>query len=280
MLLITTTSGRPKAFERLAKYVSQQTFDYHQWLIVTDDWEDYKFPKDKRVKVVKRDGSEDTLPSLNHNLLTALEHVGDHDRIAIMEDDDWYHSSYLYEINRLLDKGDLAGFNEDAYYYVLSRRAKRWHNQDHASLAATAFKASVVPLVQEVCRKGDVFVDGLVWKQWKGTKILAHNFTGLLPGQPPTIINERGHPQSGNIKDEHPRHVGLKQPWHGGKTGLSTLGHTAEGGFDQQGFVLKRWLGEDADFYLKFTEAYNPAKEGSRPPMGIMMHMPITSLDG
>lgn len=277
MLLVTTTKNRPVAFNHLATLVKRMDgAEYHDWLVVTDgDTEDYKFPKNKRFRLIERDNSEDIYPSLNHNLLCALDNVGDHDKIVLLEDDDWYSPNYLKETEKMLDRADLFGWCEDFYYHVLSRRPQRLHNQDYASLAATAFKPSVIPYLKACCERGDYAIDWRLWRGWvqkepaqiagasstrfagpevsylinfNGRKELRHNFWGVpVPGGEPEID------ESGAAKGT-PRHVGIKENWHKGSDGLSRFGHKPSGGFDPMGVELKKQIGEeDAKFYLKFT---------------------------
>lgn len=269
MQIITTTRNRPKAFEALKAWVKKQELQDYEWLIVCDGGaEDYVFPRSSgsaKVKVVKRDPSDDTMPSLCHNWLTALEHVS-HDKCVVLEDDDWYHPMYLSEMSKMLDRADLAGFSHDAYYHVLERKAQRRHNIDLAALAATGFRKNVVSFLKEVASKGDIHMDLILWHEYKGKKLLVNNFTGI-------DTNSRSQPRlddKGNILGERPRHVGIKQNWHGGEDGLTQA--TSGGGIDQTGKVLRAWLAEDAAFYLKFTKE----PDTNKPQPFILMEMPIT----
>jgi hypothetical protein len=313
ILLVTVDKNRPKAMECLQKLVDKQTTQDFDWLIVIDGWEGYKFPK--KAKVIKRDNSEDTLPSICENWLNALDWIEAHeqyDKIIILEDD-WYHREYVLETAALLDKGDLAGWCEDAYYYVLSRKARRCHNVNFAALASTAFNRSVIPYMRECCQLGTVFIDKPLWlgisetsmmpqppltlangqvvspppvqytrivKNFNGKRVLADNFTGLVSNEAAQIKWEDGKmtlitnaaviDNNGNIVDEHPRHVGLKEPWHGGNV-LSNHDARQGGGPDIYGDKLKQWLKEDAKVYLAFTR--DPPRNPY--PPNIMVPMPI-----
>lgn len=285
VLLITTTHGRPKAFAALQKWVELQSAEEFHWLIVCDDWDGYKFPpKSSRVTVIKRDASEDddSLPSLNRNWLAALDWIDQHedyDKMIVLEDDDFYHRDYVRETRKHLDAADLVGWNEDAYYYVLSRRARRVHNQEHASLAATGFKRSVLPYLRECVQKGDIFIDCFLWLDKAPRNIkkrLVDNFTGIVYGsrEQPKMDNK------GNIANEYPRHVGMKTPWHGGAEGLSTKGHDPAqgGGSDILGVTLRKWIGEEAaEFYLKFTVTPDGPWNRRACPPNMMLPLPMDS---
>lgn len=256
MQIITVTRSRPAAFDQLRKFVKAQDLQDYEWLIVCDEGaDDYHFPVTKgtaRVKVVRRDTGEDTLPSFNANWLAALDHVTD-DKVVVLEDDDWYNRSYLTDMNKMLDQADLAGFDHNAYYYVLERKAQRRHNGGMSALATTGFRRSLVPQVRKLLESGSVHLDILLWREFTGRKLLVDNFTGIdsASGIQPKIDED-----TGNIVGEHPRHVGLKQPWHGGAAGLTQGG--SHGGLDQTGKILRSWLGDDAAFYLKFTREHDP----------------------
>jgi len=276
--IITCTHNRPTPFKNLERYVAAQTFQDFDWFVVCDAGADnYKFKL--KQKVIRREASEDDpMPSLCHNMLAGLEAVKGYERVALLEDDDWYHENYLFETMRHLDQTELMGWSSDAYYYVLNRKAKRMHNNAHASLACTAFKASALPWVKKCCERGQVFIDMLLWLGYEqdakkirfpGKKLLVSNFTGL----PEWGLQQPKLDKSGFIINEHPRHVGLKENWHGEETGLSEFGHRAEGGMDVLGDVLKKWLGEEeAAQYLKYTVTPKPGA-----PF-IIMPMPVEAI--
>ncbi len=304
LLLLTVTSGRPRCFERLTKYITSQTTDDFRWLVVTDDYNNYQFTPD--ALVVKREHQPGD-NSLCANLLTAIEWIKarpEYNQIILMEDDDWYCQTYVRETKKLFEKGNLIGWHENAYYYVLSRKSRRCHNKGFAALATTGFDRSVIPYLESVCKQNTIFVDKMLWNgivqetvesgikkmlpdgstielppqkisrvtsNFQGRKCLADNFTGLLDNVQPVLDKH------GSVKDEYPRHVGLKQNWHQGKSGISQ-GHDPNvgGGIDMGGKTLKKWLGEDeAKFYLTFTRDIpsNPY------PPGIIIEMPISEFD-
>lgn len=320
-LLVTCTRGRPKAFDLLAKIVKKQTTQDFDWLVICDEWAGYKFPKE--CKIIKRDGTDDTLPSLNENWRAALDWVAKHEsygKILVIEDDDWYHREYVLETATLLDRCDLFGWQEDAYYYCLSRKARRCHNVGFAALGATAFNRTVLPYLRKCVELGTPHIDVALWRgirekavmaqppmtmsggvtvappaveyarikeEFAGKKLLAHNFTGLAEegttirwddqGKLIVVSNEPHLDNHGNIAGEHPRHVGMKEPWHGGVPGASSYGHDprSAGGPDIFGDTLRKWLGnEDAKLYLQFTK--DPPRN-PYPPM-LMVPMPIDSV--
>jgi hypothetical protein len=312
-LLVTTTSGRPKAFGVLQKWVKAQTTDDFHWLVVSDDWEGYQFNKSQTV--IKRDASEDTLPSLNHNWLKALEYIEskpEYQKIVVIEDDDYYASDYVKNMIGFLDEADLAGYEEDAYYYVVNRRARSLHNVGFASLAATGFTRAVLSWFKTCASENNIFIDKTLWQglhetvlipqpslmskdgrmiqpppvpykqsvaRWEGKRMLADNFTGLKPGEKLEL-------KDGWPRDYRPRHVGMKENWHGGKDGLSKTGHDALQGSAQDPFGnrLKAWVpNEVATYYLNLTAKLHPSADPNTQrakggyPNGVIVPLPVAT---
>lgn len=291
-LLVTVTCNRPKAFEQLKKVVKKQTTNDFHWLIVCDGgWDKYVFPKD--ATVIKRDNSADTRHSICENWLAAIGWIQEHeyDKFIIIEDDDYYHPQYVLQTIQLLDNGDLVGWFNDAYYYVLSRKPRLVHNQNLATLAATAFNRKALGHVERCAAYGNKSIDLLLWHdnppdgfpRFTGKKILADNFTGLVATGPEFRYETDGHltlitnqpelDDKGNLKDAYPRHVGMKEPWHGGELGATNHSPQQGGGIDlAKGLKLKEWIGEDnARFYLSFTRDIptNPYPPNTLVAMGV-----------
>ena len=217
-LICTVTSGRPTAFSYLARWVeNQNTRDFH-WLVVTDDSAGYTFPT-KKCTVVRREPDGTDTPSICQNWSAALDWIEEreeYDKIMVMEDDDYYAKSYVHEVAKYLDQTDLFGWHEDAYYYVLSRKAKMVHNVGFACLASTAFTRKVIPYLRECIAQDNPFIDNLLWcgireetffasppmihpdgreerlppvpytrvkSSYQGSKMLVHNFYNTIHGR-------------------------------------------------------------------------------------------------
>lgn len=257
---LTCTSGRPVAFAYLVKWVERFDDNNFKWVIVSDDYEDYKFSK--KAKVIKRQPSEGH--SFCQNLIVGLEYLQkqkDFEAVSFWEDDDYYRPGYTVKISQMLRKANLVGFNEDAYYYVLTRQQYRCHNQDTASLAATACTKEVVPLLLEIAAKNDPMMDIPLWQRYTGRKKLWHNFWFTEYGN--YKFWQCKLDRQGNAVEEGPFHVGIKQNWHKGKQGISEFGHVEEGrgGVDWFGHIARKWFGNEASNYLKFTDAIIKAQE-------------------
>lgn len=268
MLIITCTSGRPKALEALIKFsISAQTLDDYEHLIVCDDPDGYRFPKDKKTKVIKREHDPNGPPSICQNYGASLDYFeqSSHQKAVFFEDDDAYVQSYLRETTKQLDRADLFGWSMDAYYWVMWRRAKRWLNVGYAALASTGITRNALSWAKECVQQGKPQIDLALWfgyqasngqlKHFHGKRLLADNFSGFDENSPmPKKIDRKT-----GLAIEYPRHVGLKSPWHGGLQHASDIGMQPHGGVDHDGSTLRKWLSpEAASYFLSFTRTPKP----------------------
>lgn len=171
--IITPTGDRPEALTLLAGYIQRQTYtDAVQWIVVDDG--EYPFcphgylarPIDCasfELTYVRRDEPNVKGGSLNRNMIRGLQ-VVKHEHVAIMEDDDWYHPTYLEVVSRRLQDVELFGESGSLYYNVQQRRWRKIPSTSHASLCQTSFRASLIPQIDQCCRVATPFIDLHVWK--------------------------------------------------------------------------------------------------------------------
>lgn len=198
LFVITPTDGRPEAFALLERWIGAQTWrDGFRWIVAGRDLARYS-PKLNQV-VIRRGDKHHELHPLCANLLHALELVEaearEGDVILICEDDDYYVPHYFLRMARELEVEELAGEGEAKYYNVRTRRFKQLHNRDRASLAQTAFRPSLIPLVREICLRGRPMVDLQLWREFAGKKLVFPT-AGLhvgLKGMPGTSGVGMGH---------------------------------------------------------------------------------------
>lgn len=195
--LITPTRGRPRPFALLERWVARMAgLSVHavnwEWIVGTDDAEGYEFTRAQRVVRTRLDAAGLPVPpaegaaSLCSNLAAALQ-VATGDVIVVLEDDDWYGPAH---VQRLLDAleahpgTELVGTCPAYYYHLPSRRWQCMGNKEHASLAQTGFRRSLVPHVLELCARGHAFLDVALWRlpQVTGRRLLPNldHATGLL----------------------------------------------------------------------------------------------------
>jgi hypothetical protein len=164
------------------------------------------------------------------NLLSALDRVRG-DRVLVIEDDDWYAPDYLETMDRWLDQADLAGEARAKYYNVFYRNYFVNANLHHASLCQTAFHASLIPTVMEICRQAIKWPDLTLWNRVRGRKFLTQ------PSGQTLCVGIKGLP---------------------GRTGIG-MGHSTRAATafsaDPDLKILHQWIGEDAETYAKFAQA-------------------------
>lgn len=106
------------------------------------------------------------------------------DRVAIVENDDWYDHDYLSQIN--LDDYDAFGWGT-TYYYNLRNRTWQlnYHQDTHSSLFSTAFK---IGLLDDFRWPPDdnPWLDIALWKHFRGKRAF------LSQADPPCIGIKHG----------------------------------------------------------------------------------------
>ncbi len=219
--LITTTGGRPQAFELCQRYMTRQSYRGPvQWVIVDD-------VSPRNLAVVHPAGWQIAIvypeprwkPGQNtqaRNLLAAVPEVK-HDRVLIIEDDDWYAREYVEEQAHRLNYFALVGEVPARYYNLPAHRYAVLENARRASLCQTGMRREMLDALKAICESPDsTFVDVRLWECYGHTGEL-HKGT--------SCIGVKGLP---------------------GRPGIG-VGHRREGGFwkdDADRAVLRDWLGE------------------------------------
>lgn len=228
--LITPTRGRPQAFKLLERWISRQTYDCPiEWVVPVDgEFTGYSFTMHQRLV---RPREPLTRP---HRFLDNMEsglNLCGGDIIAFIDDDDYYHPSYLETLLHAFDDPtvDVAGFAPSTYYQVTTQKWRCMGNRKHCSLGQTAIRRRVLPEVMKIIDAGHVLIDMKLW---------------YLPGLcKKVLVNSR--------PDGRLYHLGMKcMP---GAKGISS-GHAADvpGQPDPEGKQLRAFLGDDAVAYREF----------------------------
>jgi hypothetical protein len=166
---ITCTGDRIVAFDLCARWMQDQTIIPSQWIVIDDG----KIPManiPKNCEYIRREPQKnDPLHTMVINLKLALSKVTG-DKIIIIEDDEYYAPEYIKEMSKQLNGYDLVGIGKSKYYNIQAFKYYQ-HNgkefSDHASLAQTAFKKSLIPSILGKMN-GDQFLDIRIWQGLKG----------------------------------------------------------------------------------------------------------------
>jgi hypothetical protein len=147
----------------------RQTLKPQQWIVVDDgevpikDSEEFEYYR--RVP-----GITDYEHTLCLNLQEAIQHIR-HGKIIFMEDDDWYHPTYLDYMSHLLDRADLVGFGNAIFYHLPSAKYMMKGSPKQPTLAQTGMRAELLPVLKDICEKapyefnlcGKGLVDTFLW---------------------------------------------------------------------------------------------------------------------
>jgi len=168
--VITCTGDRPETFALLNQWMDNQIVKPDQWIVIDDGVVPMKVTR--KYEYYRRNPTvQDYTHTLCLNLLLAFKYVKC-DKIIIMEDDDWYHPTYIDYMNKLLDKADLVGLGNLIFYYPSTGSYMEKKTIKQPAFAQTAFHANIIPVIKgiceiapkdfELCGKG--LVDTHLWK--------------------------------------------------------------------------------------------------------------------
>lgn len=214
--LITPTGSRPEAFALCEKWIANQSYQSFEWLVLDDG--EIPTPMTQNQCVIrpdkKWDGKENTQAE---NLKTLLDCVSGK-YVAVIEDDDYYGPNYLGEMVNHLKRHPLVGQRPGRYYHI-SGHYRVFQNEKHASLSQTAFHRDYSLILSQYLKSGATFIDVNFWRNSKnGFLFESVSHVGIkgMPGRPGIGIGHRDFMGYGWNYDPH---------------------------------ILKKWIGEDADFY-------------------------------
>lgn len=149
--IITCTGDRPEAFRLCQKWVARQTIDYHQWIVVDDGKEPLREIPMGCSYIRRVPQSNDPPHTLCLNMREAFNYVK-HEKVVIIEDDDWYSSNYLYIMSSLLDNYHMVGVGSLIFYHVQLPGYSVRKTSRQPALYQTAFRSDVIPFIRHVCQ--------------------------------------------------------------------------------------------------------------------------------
>jgi hypothetical protein len=206
--VITPTGDRPECFALLRRWMAQQTRKPDQWIVVDDGMVPYEAIPE--ATIIRREPQENDPPcTLGPNLEVACAHVI-HDKVIIMEDDDWYGPEYIETLANLLNVRDLVGVWGTKYYDPEIPGYRELGRKDHAAMSQTGMRKSFLPqLLKSIPPDGhtpDVSIDlRLWWNNSLGRSLLTpgagkrlHVSIKAMPGRPGAGI---GHDKQNFIPD-------------------------------------------------------------------------------
>jgi len=225
LTLITMTGNRPEAWKLCEHFMERQNFQgLVHWIIVDDGKvaQPITFHREGwTLEIIRPEpfwqAGQNTQ---TRNIRAALEVVTPADRIAFIEDDDWYSPSWLAIMDEQLNEADLVGERLAFYYNLKNQQYCQLSNGSHSGLCSTGIKGQAIDILKKICQVDRQFIDIELWK----APISRRLFTSK------EVIGMKGLPGRGGIG----------------------MGHKPQRAFksDFSGDVLRKMIGKDADLYF------------------------------
>jgi len=220
--LITPTGDRQHSFALCERWMAQQDYTgLIQWIVIDDGHTPTQVTMGQEY--IRRSPMD--RHSLCRNIRAAIPQIRG-EVILIIEDDDYYHRHYVSTMVGRCQRADLVGEFGAKYYYV---RHQLWrHNvkaEHHASLCRTGMTRAVLPTLGRAALGDHPSIDLRLWRMWHGSTFTWRDTDGsqsLCVG----------------IKGVDGRQSKGWRPSRNAKP-------------DPDGEQLRRWVGDDAEFYRK-----------------------------
>ena len=216
--LLTPTGNRYKAMRLLTGYMQAQTYSGDVTWIIVDDCDPPTPKPDSKysVEMIRPAWRWSGASTQAKSILAGLDRIPSDSVVLMIEDDDCYLPTYIETMVKALESADLVGEAGSYYYNVRTGRYRAMKSTNHSSLASTAIRGTEA--LRAICEGHNRMIDVELWRTFTGKKALIdeHNVIGI-----------KGLP---------------------GRSGIG-VGHRQHFGAQDDGTVLKQWLGDYADNY-------------------------------
>ena len=161
--IITPTGGRPNALNNLNHYLTNQTDQGFEWIVLNDCDSDGPVPSrcDKMIFPDWKWTGENTQAK---SMLRLLQEVNENDQVLICEDDDFYHKNYVFKMRTQLSFDDLIGIKNPIYYNVKNNTYKIFKSNHHSSLCSTGIKGKMIHALKRICSECKTNLDSALWR--------------------------------------------------------------------------------------------------------------------
>ena len=210
--IITPSGDRPLQFSLCKEWMKKQDFtDKVHWIVADDSVHGYYdtsgMPDNWEIThlKIKRD-SEPKSSTQAENLLLALNHIK-YDKIAMIEDDDYYASDWLSLCSTVLNNFNMFGIKNLLYYNMSNRtwvyKKYRNTNNDSNPMYSTAFNKKFVEALKYICKENTDRLDNLLWLQKDSYYLMDCNIPSAigikgLPGRPSMNMGAKHRSSLGN----------------------------------------------------------------------------------
>ena len=210
--VITPTCNRLIGINYLIDYMDRQTVQPTEWLICNGG-----------DLIGLANEIHDPMPAGHKNLANNIANGLDAatgDVIVIMEDDDWYDPTHIEVCLKHLQNHEATG-DQTLRYFNIPRKAWRVMKNRGAALCQTAFRRSLIPVMQSAVgravKHGTYSIDAHFWQSIKSPTHNDHTVVGIK---------------------------GLS-----GQAGLG-IGHRPDANWTRDENKLRQWIGDDALRYF------------------------------
>lgn len=247
---ITCTADRPWAIARAEYQMARQSLQPDEWIVADAGKVPARLTQGQRH--LRLPYHESGAASLANNLREAVR-AAQGDYLVIIEDDDWYHPDYIEECRKRLRRISVAGEPWLRYYHVAERRYATFPNAGGSGLFQTSLRKKYVPALLRAIRQaqegGGYDIDGRLWKMLSPAecRLFDDDLTVGIKGMPGSVGIGIGH-RPIRLRRVHPRPScpqGHLQPVD------------SRWAFDHDGQQLCSWIGDEANFYLAFSNGHD-----------------------
>ena len=203
-----------------------------RWIIVDDGAEPQKAPKIGGWEIVVlrpqpfwREGQNTQC----RNLRVGLEFVDKSKPLLFIEDDEWYAPGYLHAQAALLKSYPMTGQRQSFKYNIRLMRYKIQSHPYACSLCTTGMIGDAITHFKHVIAKSPKLPDMAIWPRYRKS---GYRYDGIM------VAGIKCMPGRAGIDSGHePNMRGIDDP---------------------DGATLKRWIGNDAKRYLKYSDRVKP----------------------
>ena len=253
---LTCTGDRQLCLDLLTQWVDHQTLQPDQWLVIDDGQNAYS-PNYDCEYYYRRPQEDDPKHTMVINIQYALPMIKG-DVIFFFEDDEYYAPDYIKTMVEYIRDYEMIGICKSKYYYLPSRRYFIHDNYDHASLAQTAIKKSLLSEIEKL-PVDNQFIDLDLWGMKRiGTTVIRNKNIKVNAELPKGLAVNDG---KGFLFDDADRYLYVGMKGMPGRVGIGS-GHRGVGRFDVNEKILRQWIPKDFETYLSIPFEYYEANRG------------------
>jgi hypothetical protein len=173
--VLTPTGNRPEAIANLNHYLTNQTDQDFQWVVL----DDCNGPPPKRCdKFIKPSWTWSGENTQAKSLARLLDEVNETDLVLFCEDDDYYKSDYVAVMRNQLKNNNLVGIKNPIYYNIKNNTHKTFISNHHSSLCSTGITGDKIELFKDICCKNTTLLDSILWRS-KGLLFNSNSCIGI-----------------------------------------------------------------------------------------------------